>query len=288
MSENDPQHSPVTKLVPGFALIALVGMIAAAIFHVVTMRPAPAPQFSRESLPPAPDYVSSQSWMLRPADELPGGWARPWGVDLIWYIDRNEAYAGGWNAPLDWIGSQAAYETDAAWAEAIDSLFGIFVPKIRVAATLAGSEEDRNAAVAIEREDALAAFDHYASYEHKTRGFFIGGRETSAETAVTIYKERIAGTAVLNDLFGGFVFADADISSVMSEDSEISPCSETQPIFPCYLDISKIPDEDVEYAVSGLLNSFSAYLDKNAPKPAEPFPPMETIEIAPINKPDGQ
>lgn len=285
MSEQDTPTSPLTRMVPGLTLIALIVMISGAIFHVFTLRPAQAPGFSRETAPKAPDFFIEEGWLERPSTTKAGGWDKPWGVDLFWFTGAGENYTAGWNTPIDWVGSDLSFESEASWPLIFNDAFALFSPRLRHAASLNGSSEDYEAARALENEDALSAFDFYADHDHQLRGVFIGGREQGVETASQVYTQRILGTPVFNDLFGGVIVADSGDNKVSDLFPGLENCNDAAN-FPCLLNISGLSGEEAGERVNRLMTDFSLWLDDHAAKPAEPFPPMETIEIAPINKTD--
>lgn len=288
MSEHETATSPLTRLVPGLTLLALVVMISSAIFHVVTLSPAPVPAFSRETAPPAPDYEAYESWYNRPDVQTEGGWAKPWGVDLIWYAGHSDNYASGWNLPLDWAGRDQAYQPDAEWFGTLPSPLMTFVPQIRHAVDQPGEAEDYQAAQELAMEDALAAFDYYAQHDHRQRGFFLGGRGYGAELAKSIHSQRVDGSPLLKKYFAGFIVADHDAANSFQPEVGLPTCAEAADTFPCVLDISGLAPDAAAAAVETQMAGMSAWMDDNVGKPAEPLPPLETIEIAPVHKPDNQ
>lgn len=288
MSEHESSASPLTRLVPGLTLLALVAMIASAIFHVLTLSPAPVPAFSRETAPPAPDYAAYESWYDRPDVQPEGGWAKPWGVDLIWYAGHSDNYASGWNLPLDWAGRDQAYQPDAEWFGTLPHPLMTFVPQIRHAVKQSGEAEDYQAAQELAMEDALAAFDHYAQQDHRQRGFFLGGRGHGVELAQSIRRQRVDGSPLLKKYFGGFIIADPRTAASVKSDSGLPACAEAADNFPCILDISGLAPDAAASVIETQMAGMSSWMDDNIGKPAEPLPPLETIEIAPVHKPDNQ
>ena len=284
---DQPEASPLTRLVPVFAIVALVAMIAAAIFHVATLNEEPAPGFDRATAPAEPDYSASTSWLTRPESETPGGWERPWGVDVLWYSERIESYRGGWNAPIDWVGTEETAMTGDAWLNATPDQVKVFAPKRRYTSAFETPEEDRRAALELENEDVLSSFDYYADNDHRLRGLFVGGRGKGVEAAISIMEERIVGTEPYTSLFGGLIIAPG---TSLSDDANIDlpACSREAPAYPCLLDLSALDETAAQESFNSTMSAFSQWLDENVAKPAAPLPPIETIQIAPINRPDGQ
>lgn len=283
----EPTTSPVTKLVPGITLVALVAMIAGAIFHVATLRQAPAPAFNRSMAPDAPVYTDKSSWFAKPLVQPAGGWEKPWGIDLFWINDKNPSYKGGWNAPTDWAGNQAEFNEDLIWIERVKSALPTYAPKIRTAANLSGTEFDTKSADALEQEDVLAAFDVYGNEFNLMRGLIIGGRGAGAKLAADLYSQRIQNAPSFENVFGIVVIADAE-PSALDAFASMSACTDETTSFPCLFDITGLNTEERATQLTLLAQSLSIALDTNAPKPAAPLAPMEFIDIAPINKPDGQ
>lgn len=278
--------SALTRLVPGLTLVTLIVIIAAAAFHVFTLRPPTAPAFSRAKAPKAPAYSDTQSWLARPASAMPGGWSRPWGVDVFWLTGKDQSFAGGWNSPIDWVGNISSTETDKLFIGGLSEDVGVYAPRRRFANELNGPDEDFIAARRLEAEDARAAFDLYIEQDHNLRGFFLGGRGSGVEMVKTIYAERISETRPYENVFGGFIIESQSGSEAMEGLPALPACAGNQLDFPCLHNLEGMDANAAAESVSDLFSSFSAWLDANAPKPASPLPPIETIEIAPIHKPN--
>ena len=278
--------SPVTRLVPILTIITIIIMIGAAVFHITTLGPKPAPTFSRGTAPAAPDYSERSAWFVRPDVELVGGWGKPWGVDLLWFADGQANYPGGWNAPIDWTGADASANLDKIWLDSVLIDQGVFAPRRRTASSFANSPEDTRSANALEQEDIFASFDQYADADHKLRGVFIGGRGTGINAAISVYENRIADTLPFKNLFGGIILAPGTEVDSISGMPDLQQCSAEPPTFPCLLNLGELNDEAAAEAVSETMRTFSIWLDENVPKPAEPLPPIQTISIVPINRPD--
>ena len=286
MSE-DQSPRVVTRLVPGVTIIALIIMIASAIFHVVSLSPEEAPPFDRAAAPAAPDYAQASSWIVYPERETAGGWDRPWGVDLLLYRDQPDGFLGGWNVPLDWSGNVEVREGESSIISAVGSQHAVYIPKRRHRSSLNGAIEDQTLADELETEDALDSADYYLEFENRQRGIFLTGAGTGVDMSVEIYANRISSTLPYDGLIGGLILLPGrgfDETSLPDWQS----CADGSNTYPCLLDLRGTNASEIGSQVSAALNSFSAWLDETAPKPAAPLPPMEMIEIAPINRPDGQ
>ena len=282
---NETSKTSVTRLIPPIAIIALLIMIASAIFHVATMTPPAAPAFDRSNAPTAPDYSEELSWFSRPTGERPAGWDTPWGIDIVWFVDRPEAFMGGWNIPLDWAAVSATYENDQWLTSESDDLFDVFAPKRRFLSSLTGHEVDIEDAMALEQEDMLASVDFYLSEDNQMRGIFLGGSGDGVAAAYEAFQLRLDATLPYNTLFGGFIITDQPADKPTPLD--MPPCG-SDSIYPCVLDLSALSDDERLTAVDLLMTDFSDYLAENVPKPAAPLPPFETIELSPINRPEHE
>lgn len=281
-----PQISVVTRTVPGLTIIALIVMIAAAIFHVVTLSPAPEQAFDRADAPAAPIYSESASWLAEPATLPEGGWERPWGIDLFWLTDQPDGYFGGWNIPLDWAPNDAQM-TEEAWLSSDELIeISLYAPRRRHVSSATGEDVDAEAAADLENEDVLAAIDLYLDERNQSRGIFLGGAGTGISSVVSIVDERLADTKPYDQLLGGIV-----ISPESNEfaDGILPPwpdCEETITEFPCLLDLRKsVEQESPIERLNRTFDKFSTWLDQNVTKPAAPLPPFETIELSPIRRP---
>ena len=275
--------SPLTRLVPGLTIIALLIIIAAAIFHVVTLDSGPVPTFSRDTAPEEPDFSAETGWLLAPEDRPEGGWEKPWGVDLIWFSRSVDSYRSGWNAPIDWVGTNETALQGDDWLRTVAESYPVYAPRRRFTSDLGGPEEDRNAALALELEDVRGATDLYLTSENQQRGFFLGGRGEGVALALKAYEERVAETAPYDELFGGFIVSEPNLD--LSE-LPFSPCGSGEDTFPCILDLSDTDPAAAAEEVQAVMDGFSVWLGDNVTKPAAPLPPVETIDIAPINRPD--
>ena len=282
MSET-PQISVATRIVPGLTIIALIVMIAAAIFHVATLSPVPEQSFSRGDAPPAPDYTQPTAWLSLPDPAPEGGWEKPWGVDLIWFVDQPEGYFGGWNIPLDWAPTNEQLNQQS-WLNENDLIsVPLYAPRRRHLSSASGEEADQKSASRLEQEDVLDATDFYLEERNLQRGIFLGGSGTGVMQAVAVVDMRLAETKPYDQLLGGIVVAPN------GTDAQLPPwpdCEETITDFPCILDLSTSGDTGTSIERLGrTFDKFSVWLDQNVSKPAAPLPPFETIELSPIRRP---
>lgn len=167
-------------------LIAGAGMIAAVVAGAIIFQDAlfrmsitPPGRFAEETAPPRPDYAKPDSWALKPARLPPGGWEKPWGVD-IFFIHPGSAYSNaGWNAAID-----NPEALDRLKQKILPNQAGPFLQAGPVYAPLyrqaslhveinAGSEGD--GAFELAYQDVLRAFDHYIATDNRHRGIILAG-----------------------------------------------------------------------------------------------------------------
>lgn len=283
MSSEEPP-SALTRLVPPITILALIVMIGSAALHVYQLSAKQAPPFSREAVPVRPDYTEASTWFLRPDEPPDGGWVSPWGVDVFWLSDTRSGYVSGWNAPYDWLSAGPALGKNHPFLVTLSSDHGVYVPKRRFQAGLNGSKIDFQAAADLELEDVFSAFDTYASLDHNLRGLFLGGTGRGVDLASDVYRDRIRASRPFDVLFGGVIASGKSVETLQSLFSDLPLCTESTQ-FPCILDISGQSADNAAIRIDKLMISFGDWLEANAAKPAEPLPPIEIIEIEPINKP---
>lgn len=283
---DEPEINVVTRLVPGLTIICLLIMIASALFHVVTLTPPEKPSFDRSDAPAAPDYATAAAWLARPNDEMPGGWEKPWGLDLIWFVDQPDGYLGGWNIPLDWAGTDSQLSGEEWLYPESDEAYGFYAPGRRHSASLSGDETDLKSAQALETEDVLKAADFYLETDNKSRGIFLGGQGSGVQAALTVFEQRIADTRPYSEIFGGLIISSNSTGNEIGDLPPWPDCAETIADYPCVLDLRTVGDSELAAEeIERTFERFSAWLDTNVTKPAAPLPPFETIELAPIRRP---
>jgi hypothetical protein len=143
------------------------------------MAAKPPGNFAARPAPPAPDYAKAESWALRPALPPPGGWEKPWGVD-IFFVHPTSAYAGDdWNAPTDDKAANERLINRILPNHAGPFLQSgpVYAPRYRQAALYSemdvGGEGD--GAFLLAYTDVLAAFDHYMAADNRGRGIVLAG-----------------------------------------------------------------------------------------------------------------
>src|SRR6185503_695062 len=97
----DPKLRRIVLAAAGGAIVVLIATGLAFQDSFFRMAVAPPGHFATSPVPPRPDYLKAESWALRPAQPQPGGWEKPWGVD-VFFIHPTTAYAGDdWNVGID-------------------------------------------------------------------------------------------------------------------------------------------------------------------------------------------
>ena len=167
-------------------LIAGAGAAAAIAAGAIAFQDAffrmsvtPPGSFSEAAAPPRPDYARPEAWALRPARLPPGGWERPWGID-IFFIHPTSAYSNaGWNAAIE-----DAEALERLKQKILPNAAGpflqagpVYAPLYRQAALYSeiavGGEGDN--AFALAYDDVLRAFDHYMAHDNRHRGVVLVG-----------------------------------------------------------------------------------------------------------------
>jgi len=165
--------------IAGGALVAVVA--GALIFQDQWFRMAihPPGGFAAKPAPPRPDYLADESWALKPSQPPPGGWERPWGVD-VFFIHPSSAYEGSdWNAPIDDARAKQRLEDKILPNQAGPFLQAapVYAPRYRQASLFSevdiGGEGD--GAFPVAYNDILAAFDAYLERYNRGRGVILVG-----------------------------------------------------------------------------------------------------------------
>lgn len=174
----DPKTRRIALIGGAVAIALAIG--AGILFQDVLFRMSITPpgRFAEESAPARPDYAKSESWALRPAIPPPGGWEKPWGID-IFFVHPASAYAGGWNAKIDDAESLQRLKDRILPNHAGPFLQAgpVYAPLYRQASLYseitAGGEGD--GAFELAYEDVLRAFDHYMATDNRHRGIVLAG-----------------------------------------------------------------------------------------------------------------
>ena len=175
----DPKQRRIVLAAAGGGLIAIVAGWLLLQEPLFRMAVHPSGQFATRPAPPAPDYSKAESWAVRPTQLMPGGWEKPWGVD-IFFIHPGSAYAGDdWNAPID-DKAAAACLTDRILPNQAGPFLQagpVYAPRYRQAALHSeidvGGQGD--GAFLLAYNDVLAAFDHYMANDNRHRGVVLAG-----------------------------------------------------------------------------------------------------------------
>src|SRR6185295_17867664 len=96
----DPKLRRIVLAAAGGAVVILTAMGLAFQDSLFRMAVTPPGHFATSPAPPRPDYSKAEAWALRPAQPPPGGWEKPWGVD-VFFIHPTTAYSAEWNARID-------------------------------------------------------------------------------------------------------------------------------------------------------------------------------------------
>lgn len=175
----DPKLRRIALAAAGGAALILIAIGLAFQDSLFRMAVTPPGHFATSPAPPKPDYSKAEAWALRPAQPPPGGWEKPWGVD-VFFIHPTTAYAGDdWNTRID---DKVSNE------RLIDRLLPnhagpflqaspVYAPHYRQASLHSeidvGGEGD--GAFLLAYNDILAAFDHYIATDNRARGIILAG-----------------------------------------------------------------------------------------------------------------
>src|SRR5262245_554936 len=96
----NPKQRRIILVAAGTAVVALIAGVLLFQDSLFRIAVTPPGRFAAAPAPPRPDYTKAEAWALRPAQPPPGGWEKPWGVD-IFFIHPTSAYSAEWNARID-------------------------------------------------------------------------------------------------------------------------------------------------------------------------------------------
>jgi hypothetical protein len=174
----DPNSRRIALIGGGIAIAAAIG--ASILFQDAFFRMSITPpgRFADESARARPDYAKAESWALRPANPPPGGWEKPWGID-IFFVHPTSAYSSGWNAKTNDTEALARLNDRILPNHAGPFLQAgpVYAPLYRQASLHSeinvGSEGD--GAFLLAYEDVLRAFDQYMATDNRHRGIVLAG-----------------------------------------------------------------------------------------------------------------
>lgn len=143
------------------------------------MAATPPGRFAAMPAPPRPDYAMPESWALRPTLPPPGGWEKPWGVD-VFFIHPASAYAGDdWNADIADTAAATRLEQRILpnHAGPFEQAGTVYAPRYRQAALHSEMDVggDGDGAFLVAYNDVLAAFDQYTASDNRERGIMLVG-----------------------------------------------------------------------------------------------------------------
>ena len=248
-------------------------------------------------------FEGEDGWALLPVEPTPGAWNDPWGVDLYILPPPSGAKAGRglvdiFHEPTRRELAQSAQVIESAFSAAGPSYSAIYrhpSPSVNAKA------EDWDVA----RLDAEMAFERYLHDKNKWRGVLLIASPDTGHLVAPILA-RIEKDPRLLERFSGLVVlytgtsapqANVTCSPAMQGDCVVAikvarqtgtfnwlvPQLYRQPLV---FEIEDVEPLSRELTARNL--KLSIWLDKNAPKPAEPLgglDDIEVIEIAPIRSP---
>jgi Protein of unknown function (DUF3089) len=168
------------------ALIAAAGIVALGVAAWVLFQDSffrmaihPPGRFAAEAAPRQPDYSKAEAWAVKPSLPQPGGWERPWGVD-VFFVHPESAYSGqSWNAAIDQKEASRILAESVLPNHAGPFLRAgpVYAPRYRQASLHSeldvGGEGD--GAFLLAYKDVLAAFDFYRANLNRDRGIILAG-----------------------------------------------------------------------------------------------------------------
>lgn len=259
--------------------------------------------FQTSEAPQALDYSQTAAWARKPEESQPGGWEKPWGVDVFLLPPEPRAPYPAGIVPADHESSSV--RTDAFVISAAP-LFGetsLYAPYLRYPSPALNAQSKTNMAHTTSG-DALAAFRQYLERHNRERGVLLAAPHSALASVRAIIAEiedneelllRFGGLILLDELtasspqiscseaFQGTCALHVAMSSKVSMWQRVLPNLNAPPLTHIFEDM---PGDTAK--VSDRLAVFSSWLDENAPKPAEPlggFDEMEAVDIAPIRRP---
>ncbi len=257
--------------------------------------------------PPAdaapPNYGSAAAWIAYPDIPPAGAWERPWGVDVFVVAAAPATPMGDGLVPFDDPRSRRAFQgAISSMDDALSKAGPVYAPAYRHPSAAAPPER-RAELLSTAEDDIRSAFQTYLESRNLGRGVLLVAGSSEAADIAEVLIDAINGEPYLVERFAGLAVVQ-DPAALMESGSE-APCSPAfksctqiipatdQPDYRRWLspNLPYAPnrvDIDLEIAAADLSTrsrKLSAWLDANAAKPAEPLPPLELVEVAPINRP---
>lgn len=248
-------------------------------------------------------YLGEEGWALLPVEPPPGAWLDPWGIDLFIIPSPTSATTGRGlvGAANEKVSAEIrvqSHQIEKVLAPAGPSYSPIY--RHPSASTKANDEHWATA-----RDDLAMAFERYLFEKNNWRGVLIVGAPES-EPLISPLLERVESDPRLLERFSGVVLLGAGPSAIgrpvncsiaFEDDCIIQGDVKRQRSFLRSIlpNLRRAPakfefedGEDLSAKLTQRNTRLSIWLDKNAPKPAEPLgglEDMEVIEIAPVRRP---
>ena len=210
-----PQMGPGALL--ALALLAATPPKAMAQGMVAWMMFKPGHSFSKERLPPAPDYASDKAWAALPgAEEAPASRAER-NVDVFFLHPTTFLSPAGWNAAFDDPGKSPAGMganvgmTMRGQASAFAACCRIFAPHYRQATLYAflDSGNDGMQAIDLAYQDINRAFDAFLARGKAGRPFIVAGHSQGSIHLLRLLQERIAGKPLEKQMIAAYAIGAA-------------------------------------------------------------------------------
>jgi len=244
------------------------------------------------------DYTSVDSWAAFPEVQPPGAWETPWGVDVFLIAPPTgvASVPGLVNARSET--HQERFDASVTeLSRAIAKGAPVYAPHYHAPSAVSprGANAEQVAA------GLTAAFDTYVNEHNLDRAVLLAIDERAlpfadpilARLTETDMAERFAGRVVFGENLSGAVPARCNPSlentceQTVDMRNHSNAFSVVLPRLRGRIGRRSVIDADgTADAISVQMRQVSAWLDENAPKPAEPLGDFEEIEIAPVYRPD--
>lgn len=260
---------------------------------------------SSDIQPAAPDYSLDTSWFQRPAEAPPGGWDTPWGVDVFVLAPPAVSPAPKGMMAADDASLIEDYDTfaDALGLKASDLV--VYAPGYRSPSPSLGASRWTNG-LATSAGDVGASAARYVAQDNRERALIIVAAPQT-EPLLTSVLDILPDDEAFRRRFGGVVLPADMLAEDWSEQiGDCSPAFETcavssdltanepaRRLFLPSLRRSQLvfsASEDFAKTIEDRASALSQWLDREAPKPAEPFDSWaadEVIDVKPIRRPNS-